>query len=80
MSAAHAAAPSTSCPTGYIAIMEPDIVLAASSCPSGMIKVGTAESCLVTSPAGECMMFVPSGMSYTDVAGTYQYKDICPLI
>ncbi|MBP3316335.1 MAG: hypothetical protein J6L70_01910 [Alphaproteobacteria bacterium] len=75
---AMAAAPSTSCPTGYIAIDEPQITIA-TACPSGTISVGTAESCLVESPAGDCIMYAPAGVSFTDDAGTYEFAEPCAM-
>ncbi|MBE6459896.1 MAG: hypothetical protein E7009_02840 [Alphaproteobacteria bacterium] len=74
----HAAGPSTSCPSGYIAIDEPNITIA-TSCPSGMVSAGIAESCLSSSLAAECYMYAPVGISYTDSTGTYEYTDACPL-
>lgn len=75
---AYAAAPSTSCPAGYIAIDAPHITIA-TSCPSGMVSVGTAESCLVSSPAGDCIMYAPAGVNYTDDNGIYEFTDACPM-
>jgi len=75
---AYAAAPSTSCPTGYIAIDEEYITIA-TNCPSGTISIGTAESCLVSSPAGDCIMYAPAGVSYTDESGTYEFTDACAM-
>ncbi|MBR2393094.1 MAG: hypothetical protein IKB05_01235 [Alphaproteobacteria bacterium] len=75
---AHAAAPSTTCPSGYIAINEPAITIA-TTCPSGTISVGTAESCLVESPAGDCIMYAPAGVSYTDSPGTYEFTEPCAM-
>ncbi|MBP3316511.1 MAG: hypothetical protein J6L70_02850 [Alphaproteobacteria bacterium] len=75
---AHAAAPSVSCPSGYIAIDSPYITIA-TSCPSGTVSVGTAESCLVSSPSGDCIMYAPAGVSYTDDSGTYEFTDACPM-
>ena len=75
---AHAAAPSVSCPSGYIAIDMPDIIIA-TSCPSGYVSVGTAESCLVSNPAGSCIMYAPAGVSYTDGSGTYEFTDVCAM-
>ncbi len=75
---ACAAAPSTSCPTGFIAIDEPKITIA-TSCPSGTTAIGTAKSCLVSNPAGDCIMYMPAGVSYTDDSGTYEYTDACPM-
>ena len=75
---AYATAPSTSCPTGYIAIDEPQITIA-TSCPSGTTAIGTAESCLVSNPAGNCIMYAPAGVSYTDESGTYEFTDACAM-
>ena len=75
---AYATAPSTSCPTGYIAIDEPQITIA-TNCPSGTTAIGTAESCLVSNPAGDCIMYVPAGVSYTDDTGTYEFTDACAM-
>ena len=75
---AVAVAPSTSCPSGYTAIDEPAITIA-TSCPSGTTAIGTAESCLVSSPAGNCIMYAPAGVSYTDESGTYEFTDACAM-
>ena len=75
---AMAAAPSTSCPSGYIAIDE-EYLSIATTCPSGTVSVGTADSCLVSSPAGSCIMYAPAGGSYTDGTGTYEFTDACPM-
>lgn len=73
-----AAAPSTSCPTGYIAIDEEYLTIA-TTCPSGTVSAGDAESCLVSSPAGDCIMYAPAGVSYTDDSGTYEFTEACPM-
>ena len=73
-----AAAPSTSCPSGYIAIKSPYITIA-TSCPSGTVSVGNAASCLVSNPSGNCIMYAPAGVSYTDDTGTYEFTDACPM-
>ena len=70
--------PSTSCPTGYIALDE-EYITVATTCPSGTISVGTAESCLGTTTNGECYMYTPVGMSFTDDSGTYEFTDVCPM-
>lgn len=75
---AYATAPSTSCPSGYIAIDAPNITIA-TTCPSGTVSVGTAESCLVSNPAGDCIMYAPAGVSYTDDTGTYEFTDACAM-
>ncbi|MBQ3039885.1 MAG: hypothetical protein IJD41_05000 [Alphaproteobacteria bacterium] len=75
---AYATAPSTSCPSGYTAIDEPAITIA-TNCPSDTTAIGTAESCLVSNPAGDCIMYAPAGVSYTDSSGTYEYTEPCPM-
>ncbi len=75
---AMAATPSTSCPTGFIAIDVPNITIA-TTCPSGWMSVGDAESCLVSNPAGDCIMYAPAGVSYTDESGTYEFSDACAM-
>ena len=75
---AHATAPSVSCPAGYIAIDAPNITIA-TTCPSGTTAIGAAESCLVESPSGKCIMYAPAGMSFTNDAGTYEFTDACPM-
>ena len=72
-----AAAPSTSCPSGYVAVVEEYMTIANSSCPTGYTSVGTADSCLVTSPAGSCIMYAPANTQYTDASGTYEYTAAC---
>ncbi len=78
-SAAYGAAPSVSCPAGYVAVEEPYLTIANGSCPSGTTSVGTAETCLVSSPAGSCMMYAPATTEYTDNNGNYEFTEICPL-
>ena len=75
---ARAAAPSTSCPAGYIAIDESYITIAR-TCPSGTVSAGDAESCLVSNPAGDCIMYAPAGIPYTNDSGTYEYTEACPM-
>ncbi|MBQ8294774.1 MAG: hypothetical protein IJX89_05320 [Alphaproteobacteria bacterium] len=75
---AYAAAPSTSCPSGYVAIDDTYVTIA-TSCPSGTTATGTAESCLVSSPSGDCIMYAPAGVSYTDDSGTYEFTDACAM-
>ena len=74
-----AGAPSVSCPTGFFEIEEPFITVA-TSCSSGALVVGDAESCLESNPVNECVMYVPVGKSYSDKAGTYEFTDVCPLL
>ncbi|MBO8407453.1 MAG: hypothetical protein IAC77_03265 [Proteobacteria bacterium] len=76
---AFAAAPSTSCPAGYVAVVEEYMEIANSTCPSGYTSAGTADSCLISSPAGSCIMYAPANTQYTDASGTYEYTAACPL-
>ena len=75
---ANAATPSTTCPAGFTAVDETYLSIA-TSCPTGTRGVGTADSCLATSPSGTCIMYIPAGTSYSDVSGTYEYSQPCPL-
>lgn len=77
--AANGAAPSTSCPAGYVEATETAMIVSSGACPSGYVSVGTADSCMVSSPAGSCMMYVPTGMIFTDDNGSYEFTEICPL-
>ena len=74
-----AATPSTSCPAGYVAVVESYMEIADSTCPSGYTSAGTADSCLVSSPAGSCIMYAPTGVTYTDSSGSYEFTSACPL-
>ena len=76
---AFAAAPSTSCPAGYVAVVESYMEIANSTCPSGYTSAGTAYSCLASSPAGSCIMYAPTGVTYTDSSGSYEFTSACPL-
>ena len=76
---AIAAAPSTSCPSGYTAVVEEHMDIANSSCPSGYTSAGTATSCIASSPGGSCIMYAPVGVSYTDATGTYEYTSACAM-
>ena len=77
--AAFADTPSTSCPSGYVAINEKYVTIA-TECRTGVfVSVGTAESCLGTNPSGNCIMYVPAGVSYTDNSGKYEFTEACPL-
>ena len=76
---AIAAVPSTSCPSGYVVVEEEYMDIADGSCPAGYTSVGTADTCLVSSPSGTCIMYAPTGVSYTDASGTYEFEQACPL-
>lgn len=75
---ANAAEPSTSCPAGYISVNEDVMTIADSACPSGYVSAGTATSCLVSS-SGNCIMYAPTGITYTDDTGSYEFTSACPL-
>ena len=77
--ASFAAAPSTSCPSGYVAVVEEYMNIVDGSCPSGYTSVGTATSCLMASPSGACIMYAPAYTEYTDTYGTYEFDQACPL-
>ena len=72
-------APSTSCPSGYTAVVEDSMTIASSSCPSGYTSAGTATSCLASNPGGSCIMYAPVGVSYTDATGTYEFEQPCAM-
>ena len=72
-------APSTSCPSGYTAVVEEHMDIANNSCPTGYTSAGTATSCLVTSPDGSCIMYAPAGVSYTDATGIYEFEQPCAM-
>ena len=76
---AFAAGPSTSCPSGYVTVVEEYMDIASSSCPSGYTSAGTATSCLASNPGGSCIMYAPVGVSYTDATGTYEYTEACAM-
>ncbi len=77
-SIAFAVAPATECPAGYVAITE-RFMLVRTTCPTSFSPAGVAESCLVSNPAGSCIMYAPVGVSYTDASGTYEFTEACPL-
>ena len=74
-----AAGPSTSCPSGYTAVVEKHMDIANTSCPSGYTSAGTATSCIASNPGGSCIMYAPVGVSYTDATGTYEYTEACAM-
>ena len=77
--ASFAAAPSTSCPSGYVAVVEEYMDIADGSCPTEYTSAGTADSCLISSPDGSCIMYAPAYTEYTDTYGTYEFDQACPL-
>ena len=77
--ASFAAAPSTSCPSGTMAINKQYMIIGNTSCPSGYSYVGAAYTCLLTYRGSSCLMYAPVNTEYTDAAGTYEYTAACPL-
>ena len=77
--ASFAAAPSTSCPSGYTAVFEEHMDIANSSCPSGYSSAGTATSCLVSTPGGSCIMYAPTNTTYSDSTGSYVFEQACAM-
>lgn len=78
---AYAAAPLTSCPSGYTTIQRPFIVLDTDSCSSGYTQVGSAGTplaCVSTSISATCYLYAKPLTNYTDTVGTYQYTLVCP--
>ena len=71
--------PSTSCPDGYIAIAEEYMTIADSACPTGYVSAGTADSCLVSTPSGSCIMYAPANTRYSDRTGSYVFTNACPM-
>ena len=78
-STVYAAEPSTSCPSGYVAIEEEYMDIADGSCPSGYTSAGTADSCLISSPDGSCIMYAPANTEYSDDVGAYKFIVDCPM-
>ena len=63
------------CPSGYIEVDEPHLFIGATC---NLTKdVGTAKSCLAENPSGNCIMYIPVGMSVADDIGTYEYIEPC---
>ncbi|MBQ8294168.1 MAG: hypothetical protein IJX89_02165 [Alphaproteobacteria bacterium] len=67
--------PLVACPTGYT--MKSDKLSIATTCPTGYVGK-TATSCSATILGG-CYMFAPTGVSYTDESGTYEYTSACAM-
>ncbi|MDE6570939.1 MAG: hypothetical protein K2L95_01835 [Alphaproteobacteria bacterium] len=77
--AAMAAEPITTCPPGYVGIIESDMIISDGACPAGYSSAGDADSCLLASPGGSCIMFVPADIPYSDVNGTWVFEQACLL-
>ena len=76
---AFAAELSTSCPSGYVAVVEEHMDIANSSCPSGYTSAGTATSCIASNPGGSCIMYAPANTTYSDSAGSYIFDHACAM-
>ena len=76
---AIAAAPSTSCPSGYTAVVEEYMIIADGACPSGYTSAGTATSCLASNPGGSCIMYAPANTTYSDNTGSYVFEQSCTM-
>ena len=76
---AIAAAPSTSCPSGYTAVVEEHMDIANTSCPSGYTSAGTATSCIASNPGGSCIMYAPANTTYSDNTGSYVFEQACAM-
>lgn len=69
----------TSCPSGYVQVNDSNAKLVDGSCPSGYTAAGEASSCLLSSPAGSCYLYIPANESASDAKGTYKYTQLCEL-
>ncbi len=79
--AAFGATPLTECPSGASvadSTYAGGIELYSGSCPSGMLTVGTAVSCMERIVAG-CILYAPVGMSFVENGHTYEFDGVCPL-
>ena len=68
----------TTCPSGYVAINEPDITIA-TTCPSSTVALNDVQTCLRENPESVCYMFAPKGVTYVDSVGEYRFNDICTM-
>ena len=76
---AIAAEPSTSCPSGYVAVVEEHMDIANTSCPSDYTSAGTATSCIASTPGGSCIMYAPANTTYSDSTGSYVFDQACAM-
>ena len=65
-----------SCPSGFIAVNKPSVVIVNESCPSGYIATQNIESC-IKSTSGICGLFADVGTSFEDESGTYVFDEVC---
>ena len=76
---AFAAEPSTSCPSGYVAVVEEHMDIANNLCPSNYSSAGTATSCIASTPGGSCIMYAPANTTYSDSTGSYVFDQACAM-
>ena len=76
---AFAAEPSTSCPSGYTAVVEEYMIIADDACSSGYTSAGTATSCIASNPGGSCIMYAPANTTYSDNTGSYVFEQACAM-
>ena len=76
---AIATGPSTSCPSGYVAVVKEHMDIANNSCPAGYTSAGTATSCLASNPGGSCIMYAPANTTYSDNTGSYVFEQACAM-
>lgn len=67
----------TSCPAGYVSVIEDYMTAVEGACPNGQISAGTAYSCLVSTPAGSCIMYAPTTVTYKNSSGSYTFTEPC---
>ena len=65
----------TSCPAGWVPVTQDSITIA-DSCPSDYTSAGTVTSC-ITSQNSTCWLFAPTGVSFSDSTGTYEFTEVC---
>ena len=65
----------TSCPAGWTSVTQ-DSATIANSCPSDYTSAGSVTSC-ATSQDDTCWLFAPTGVSFSDDAGTYEFTEVC---
>ena len=65
----------TSCPNYRVPVIDNSAIIA-NTCPSGYVSVGNVDSC-ITNGAGTCWLFAPTGISFSDDAGTYEFTEVC---
>lgn len=77
---ANAAAPSTTCPAGYITVTDRYVVLGDTCTNYYQVSNSSISSCLTgTSHGAKCWMYAPANTNFTDGTGTYHFTNACPL-